>query len=109
MFAMAAAVAEVMGEEPTAVIFILDFKSSARTLSALLQLRGISGMSRSVVPIWLGVQLPRELNVDADRLSHPSKSEDVWLEAKRREFKVVWVEPSESFVGGSQRMWPLFR
>lgn len=87
MFAIAAAVAEVMGEEPTAVVFILHFKPAVRRLSALLQLRGILlGLSRSVVPIWLGVQVPRELTFDADRLSHPSMSEDVWLEAKRREW-----------------------
>jgi hypothetical protein len=37
--------------------------------------------ARERLPRWLGVAIPRELNVDADRLSHPSGYAEVEAEA----------------------------
>ena len=54
----------------------LDAASSGRPqISALL------AAARSRVTQWLGVSLPREWNVDADRLSHPDRLDGVLADA----------------------------
>ena len=38
--------------------------------------------ARARVKAWLGVSIPREWNVDADRLSHPSRLHEVLADAR---------------------------
>lgn len=40
-------------------------------------MRSLVGASGMVAPRWLGVQVPREWNVDADRRSHPTRFQEV--------------------------------
>lgn len=45
----------------------------------------------------------RELNLDADRLSHPSMAATVGREASGRELEVVWVEPMGELMGAAEK------
>ena len=45
-------------------------------------MRAMVQEARRVGEEWLAVQVPREANGDADRLSHPSQLWDVWLDAE---------------------------
>lgn len=45
---------------------------------------------------WLPAAVPREANVDADRLSHPEEAAAVIAEAEAAGFRVVRVRPSEA-------------
>ena len=44
--------------------------------------------ARQIALQWLGVAVPREQNVDADRLSHPSQAEAVMAEARAAGWQV---------------------
>ena len=55
------------------------------------QMRLLVALSRRVSSLWLGVSVPREDNVDADRLSHPSQLEGVLADARAAGFKPVVV------------------
>lgn len=85
-----------------AVVAVGDCKPAASALSAVYsrspQLRYLVGVAREATVSWLGVAVPRELNMDADRLSHPSRARAVAGEAEAAGARVVWVAPS-------QRMW----
>ena len=68
-----------------AVIAVGDCQPAAAALnrasSPVRQMRLLLESARSRLTQWLGVQVPRELNVQADILSHPSRREEVmqWL------------------------------
>jgi len=96
--ALAEAVALAMGSNIKAVVAVGDCSPAASALSAIYsrspQLRHLVGVARGVSHSWLGVDIPRELNVDADRLSHPSQASGVAREAEEAGARVVWLEPS---------------
>ena len=52
-----------------------------RATSATSQMRALLQQARAQHLYWLGVQVPRELNLDADVLSHPSRFQEVWASA----------------------------
>ena len=83
--AIASAVSTAIGSPPSAVHAITDCAPAASainaTTSGVHQLRRILRIARSCAPLWLGVAIPREANVDADRLSHPHLYEDVAADA----------------------------
>ena len=83
--AVASAVSTAIGSPPSAVHAITDCAPAASainaTTSGVHQLRRILRIARSCAPLWLGVAIPREANVDADRLSHPHLYEDVAADA----------------------------
>lgn len=74
--ALAQAVRAHLGGGFEAVIAVGDCAPAARAISRRYsrspQMRALVGACVSSAPRWLGVQVPREWNVDADRLSHPS-------------------------------------
>lgn len=96
--ALAEAVAAAVGSEARAVVAVGDCRPAASALSAIYsrspQLRYLVGVARSVSTSWLGVAIPRELNVDADRLSHPSMALAVIREAEAAGARVVRVTPA---------------
>ena len=58
-------------------VAVLDCKPAALALSAAKSkaplLRAVLRQARLEVEQWLGVHVPREVNTDADRLSHPEQ------------------------------------
>lgn len=94
-FALAAAVAERATVQ--AVVSVLDCAPAASALSSLYspaaQIRSLIAACRRAAPRWLGVQVPREWNTDADRLSHPSLLPAVVADAERAGLSVVRVHP----------------
>ena len=74
--ALAEAVVAHLGREFEAVIAIGDCSPAASALSSGYsrspQMRALVGACGRSAPRWLGVHVPREWNLDADRLSHPS-------------------------------------
>ena len=76
-------VAAAVGEhiEIEAVISVVDCAPAAAVLSAATssgaQLRHLVGAARRDVRQWLAAAVPRELNSDADILSHPARWEEV--------------------------------
>ena len=62
--------------DTSAIIAIGDCQPAANALnrasSPVGLMRGLLRLARATVTQWLGVQVPRELNLDADLLSHPS-------------------------------------
>ena len=81
--AVAAAVAAARGVQPTAIFAVGDCDSAAAavntTTSGKPQMRRL--LRELGCPIWLAVSLPREANVDADRLSHPAMLAEVRADA----------------------------
>jgi hypothetical protein len=73
--AVAAAVAAARGVAPTAITAVGDCDPAVGALNAAssgnAQMRGVLGAARELAGLWLAVSVPREANVDADRLSHP--------------------------------------
>ena len=49
--------------------------------SSVPQMRELVRAARQMTPQWLAVSVPREANIDADRLSHPRQLGDVQREA----------------------------
>eukprot|EP00965_Chrysotila_dentata_P129808 4290973-Pleurochrysis_carterae.AAC.1 len=78
-WAVAEAVAHAAGRGPRAVVAVGDCDPAAGALNAatsrVRQIRALLGAARTLTPHWLGVSVPRDANVDADRLSHPSQLE----------------------------------
>ena len=74
-WALAAAVSEQLHVD--AVISVVDCAPAAAVLSAATscgaQLRSLVGAARGDIRQWLAAAVPRELNVDADTLSHPAR------------------------------------
>ena len=83
--AIASAVSAAIGSSPSAVHAITDCAPAASvinsTTSGIHQLRRIIRIARACAPLWLGIAIPREANVDADRLSHPHLYEEVAADA----------------------------
>ena len=81
--AVAAAVAAARGVQPTAIFAVGDCDAAASAVNATTS--GKPQMRRLLCelgsPIWLAVSLPREANVDADRLSHPAMLAEVRADA----------------------------
>ena len=55
------------------------------------QMRALLEHARRVTEQWLAVSVPREANLDADRLSHPDMAADVCEEARRAGLTVIRV------------------
>ena len=76
--ALAEAVVRHLGQRFHAVIAVGDCSPAARALSCRYsrspQMRALTGASTRSADRWLGVHVPREWNVDADCLSHPSRA-----------------------------------
>ena len=54
-------------------------------------MRALLAHARRVTEQWLAVSVPREANLDADRLSHPDMAADVCEEARRAGLTVIRV------------------
>ena len=80
IIAVADAVASARGRSATAITAIGDCAPAAAALNAATsptaQMRSILREAGQLTTLWLGVAVPRELNVDADRLSHPTALAD---------------------------------
>ena len=76
-----------------AVVAIGDCQPAAAALnrasSGVPQLRALLRAARRSLQQWLGVQVPRELNLDADHLSHPSSVAEVVVAAEAAGLRVV--------------------
>lgn len=97
-YILAAAVSDELGPgKVSAVVSVTDCGPAARATSTSYsrsaQIRLLLERMRSVTPYWLGVHVPREWNVDADRLSHPSLALAVASDARARGIRVHMVSP----------------
>ena len=76
----------------SAVVAVGDCQPAAgalnRASSPVALIRGILANARAHIQQWLGVQVPRELNLDADILSHPSRVQEV-IDSIPAQFVVV--------------------
>ena len=81
---LAAAAAPLKPHE--AVIAVGDCDPAARALDAASsgtpQMDALLVSARQRVKQWLGVAIPREWNLDADRLSHPAQLDAVLADAR---------------------------
>ena len=79
--ALTAAVCRHLGRSFDAVVAVGDCAPAARALSRRYsrspQMRWLVGACARAVPRWLGGHVPREWNLDADSLSHPSMLREV--------------------------------
>jgi len=95
---------------PSAVIAVGDCDPAAHALnaasSATPQMGHILAAARRDVRQWLGVSIPREWNLDADRLSHPSQLPDVVADARAAGLDPVVVGGYE---GIPRRCWDALR
>ena len=84
-WAVAQAYADYTGMRPTAVTAVGDCDPAAAALNAAAsgkpQMRQLLRGARALCTQWLGVSLPRDLNLDADRLSHPALIDEVRADA----------------------------
>ena len=99
--AIASVVSTAIGSSPSAVHAITDCAPAASAInsatSGVHQLRRIIRIARSCSPLWLSVAIPREANVDADRLSHPHMYQDVADDAAAAGLRVHRVHiPADS-------------
>jgi hypothetical protein len=87
------AAAAALGVQPTAVYAIGNCQPAIgvinRASSGCSQMHAIVTGSRSWCAQWLAVHVPREANVDADRLSHPHLAAAVEADARRAGLTVV--------------------
>ena len=99
-------VARHLGLDPVAVTAIGDCQPIARAVgaasSASPQLRVLLRAMRRLCEQWLGVHVPRDLNTDCDRLSHPSQVHLVVAAAHAADLQVVELPFHED-------CWPLLR
>ena len=81
MWAVISAAAAASGEPLTAAVALGDCLPAARAFNAAAsgsaQVRRIIHAARDELQQWLAVHIPRELNVDADTLSHPRRLEQL--------------------------------
>ena len=84
--AVALAAAAAALKPHTAVIAVGDCDPAARALDAASsgtpQMDALLAAARRRVKQWLGVAIPREWNLDADRLSHPAQLDAVLSDAR---------------------------
>ena len=82
-----------MGRGPEAVIAVGDSAAAAGALNAATssvpQMSRLTRATRLTLQQWLGVAVPREWNVDADRLSHPSQRDRVAADARAAGLEVT--------------------
>lgn len=101
--ALATAVARELKLSLCSVVAIGDCAPAARALSAMYspspQIRHILEGAYLVSTRWLGVSVPRELNTDADILSHPSRMEEVVRKARGAGLHVIRVAMPEDMWG----------
>ena len=85
MWAVAEAARAESGRSPAAITAVGDCDPAAGALYSVAsrnaQMRGLLEGARGLSRQWLAVSIPREYNLDADRLSHPSMLEDVRADA----------------------------
>ena len=92
-WAVAAAAAEALGRIPTAVTAVGDCAPAAGAINAAssgnAQMRRVVQGGRELCEQWLAVAIPREWNLDADRLSHPRNLPDLRAEAEAAGLRVT--------------------
>ena len=85
MWAVAEAARAESGRQPHAITAVGDCDPAAGALNSVAsrnpQMRGLLAGARALTTQWLAVSIPREYNLDADRLSHPRMLEDVRADA----------------------------
>ena len=88
-WAAAEAAADALGLDAGAqldIIAVGDCQPASNALnrasSSVVQMRVLLQAARRLTGQWLGVQVPRESNLDADHLSHPSEVEGVRMAAR---------------------------
>ena len=83
-----------------AVVAVGDCQPAARVLggaaSPNAQMRGVASIAHDGATPWLGVHVVRELNLDADRLSHPAMAAAVGADAAAAGLDVCWVGVPEA-------------
>ena len=81
--AIAAAVMLARGRSASSITAVGDSDGAASVINSAAsgngQMRSLLSIASD--PIWLAISVPREANVDADRLSHPARADDVIREA----------------------------
>ena len=98
-WAAAQAYADHTGLPPSAITAVGDCDPAAAALNAAAsgrpQMRQLLRGARRLCSQWLGVSVPRELNLDADRLSHPALLPEVQRDAQAAgvETHVVPIPP----------------
>ena len=97
---LAAAVLECLSAGTVvAVISVTDCQPAASAVNSWFgrsgQMRGLLRKMRDATSRWLGVHVSRDLNVDADRLSHPSLRASVMAESRARGLRSVPVSIPE--------------
>lgn len=84
-WAAAQAYAEHTGMAPTTITAVGDCDPAAAAINAAAsgkpQMRQLLRGARALCTQWLGVTIPREFNLDADRLSHPALLSEVRRDA----------------------------
>ena len=82
----AVAEAAATRKRPRAIIAVGDCDPAADALdsasSGTPQMSVLLAAARERIKFWLAVSIPREWNVDADRLSHPSRVDEVLADAR---------------------------
>jgi hypothetical protein len=85
MWAVAEAARAASGRPCTSVTAVGDCDPAAGALNSVAsrnpQMRGLLAGARQLTRQWLAVSIPREYNLDADRLSHPRMLGDVRADA----------------------------
>ena len=85
LWAAAQAYADHTGLVPAAVTAVGDCDPAAAAVNAAAsgrpQIRQLLRGARALCKQWLGVSIPREFNLDADRLSHPDRLGEVRADA----------------------------
>ena len=98
--AVAAAVAEARGSVAMAVTAIGDCDPAVGAINAATsgnpQMRALLDAARVASSQWLAVSVPREANVDADRLSHPGMLADVVADAEAAGLRVRFAAIPEA-------------
>jgi len=109
-WALAEAAKEAGAPAIEAVVAVGDCAPAAAVLTAATsagaQLRALVKAARQSVRQWLGVAVPRELNVDADTLSHPAR----WAEVRRAaEAAGLLVRPATGVLLPPEQCWEALR
>eukprot|EP00964_Phaeocystis_antarctica_P073009 scaffold44768_cov47-Phaeocystis_antarctica.AAC.1 len=95
-WAVAAAAAQALGHRPSTVTAVGDCAPAAGAINAAssgnAQMRRVVQGGRELCEQWLAVAIPREWNLDADRLSHPSNLPELRAEAEATGLRVTIAE-----------------
>jgi hypothetical protein len=95
--AVVAAVSDARSTNPTTVTAVGDCEPAAHALNAatspLAQMRTLLQAARAISQQWLAVSVPRELNTDADRLSHPTQFDAVSADAQESGLRISRAHP----------------